>query len=167
MLVQAAALPPRSSLPAWPLVAGLASAVLLGVGTAMVYPTLIAAVSDATHPSLARPGLGVYRFWRDLGFALGALIAGLLAQALGLSAAVIAGGVAHAGIRAARGPLDHRYRPLPSRAPAVGQHPSQPLTAHEGLRLPRRGPRPRTPGPGLSSGSAAQGGPSRGQVRHP
>jgi len=74
-------------------VAGLVSAVLLGVGTAMAQPALSAAVADHTHPSWRAQGLGVYRFWRDLGYAIGAVIAGLLAQALGLSAAVIAGGV--------------------------------------------------------------------------
>ena len=52
---------------------------LLGVGTAMVYPALIAAVADHTHPPWRAQGLGVYRFWRDLGYALGAVIAGLLA----------------------------------------------------------------------------------------
>ena len=58
----------------------------------MAQPALSAAVADHTHPSWRAQGLGVYRFWRDLGYAIGAVIAGLLAQALGLSAAVIAGG---------------------------------------------------------------------------
>ena len=93
MVVQAAAFPAALLLLAWPLVAGLVSAVLLGVGTAMAQPALSAAVADHTHPSWRAEGLGVYRFWRDLGYAIGAVIAGLLAQALGLSAAVIAGGV--------------------------------------------------------------------------
>ena len=93
MVVQAAAFPAALLLLAWPLVAGLVSAVLLGVGTAMAQPALSAAVADHTHPSWRAQGLGVYRFWRDLGYAIGAVIAGLLAQALGLSAAVIAGGV--------------------------------------------------------------------------
>ena len=62
----------------------LASA-LLGLGTAMVYPTLIAAVSDASHPSWRARSLSVYRFWRDLGYAVGALSAGLIADALGLA----------------------------------------------------------------------------------
>ncbi|HEY1322366.1 MAG TPA: MFS transporter [Streptosporangiaceae bacterium] len=93
MAVQAAAFPAALLLLAWPLVAGLVSAVLLGIGTAMAQPALSAAVADHTHPSWRAQGLGVYRFWRDLGYAIGAVIAGLLAQALGLSAAVIAGGV--------------------------------------------------------------------------
>jgi MFS family permease len=59
----------------------LAAAVLLGVGTAMVYPTLIAAVSDASRPRDRARLVGVYRFWRDFGFVLGALIAGLGADA--------------------------------------------------------------------------------------
>jgi len=59
----------------------LAAAVLLGVGTAMVYPTLIAAVSDASQPVERARLVGVYRFWRDFGFVLGALIAGIGADA--------------------------------------------------------------------------------------
>ncbi len=92
MVVQAAAFPAALALPSRPLVAGLASAVLLGAGTAMVYPALIASVADHTHPAWRAQGLGVYRFWRDLGYAAGAVIAGLVAGALGLSAAVVAGG---------------------------------------------------------------------------
>jgi MFS family permease len=92
MLVQAAAFPAALWLPDGPLAAGIASAVLLGAGTAMAYPALIAAVADHTAPSWRAQGLGVYRFWRDLGYALGAVLAGLLAQALSLSAAVVAGG---------------------------------------------------------------------------
>ena len=65
----------------------LASA-LLGFGTAMVYPTLIAAVSDASHPSWRARSLSVYRFWRDLGYAIGALSAGVIADTLGLSWAI-------------------------------------------------------------------------------
>ena len=92
MMVQAAAFPVALLLLARPLTAGLASATLLGIGTAMAQPALSAAVADHTHPSWRAQSLGVYRFWRDLGYAVGAVIAGLLAQALGLSAAVIAGG---------------------------------------------------------------------------
>jgi len=65
----------------------LASA-LLGLGTAMVYPTLIAAVSDASHPSWRARSLSVYRFWRDLGYAIGALSAGMIADTLGMSWAI-------------------------------------------------------------------------------
>ncbi len=65
----------------------LASA-LLGIGTAMVYPTLIAAVSDASHPSWRARSLSVYRFWRDLGYAIGALSAGAVADVVGLAWAI-------------------------------------------------------------------------------
>ena len=63
-------------------------AVLLGVGTAMVYPTLLAAVGDVAHPAWRASAVGVYRLWRDLGYALGALLAGITADAFGLNAAV-------------------------------------------------------------------------------
>jgi MFS family permease len=63
-------------------------AVLLGVGTAMVYPTLLATIGDVAHPSWRASSLGVYRFWRDLGYAIGAIVAGTISDALGLSAAV-------------------------------------------------------------------------------
>jgi MFS family permease len=71
----------------------LAASVLLGLGTAMVYPSLIAAVSDASHPAWRARSLSVYRFWRDLGYAIGALSAGLIADAFGLAAAITAVGV--------------------------------------------------------------------------
>jgi MFS family permease len=61
---------------------------LLGVGTAMVYPTLLAAIGDVAHPSWRASSVGIYRFWRDSGYAVGALIAGLVADAFGLTAAV-------------------------------------------------------------------------------
>jgi MFS family permease len=66
----------------------LAGSLLLGVGTAMVYPSLIAAVSDASHPSWRARSLSVYRFWRDLGYAIGALSAGIITDRFGLSAAI-------------------------------------------------------------------------------
>jgi MFS family permease len=62
----------------------LLGSLLLGLGTAMVYPSLIAAVSDASHPTWRARSLSVYRFWRDLGYAIGALSAGLLADRFGL-----------------------------------------------------------------------------------
>jgi MFS family permease len=65
-----------------------ASAILLGAGTAMVYPTLLAAISDVAHPSWRASAVGVYRLWRDAGFAVGALLAGLVADLAGLAAAV-------------------------------------------------------------------------------
>jgi MFS family permease len=67
--------------------------ILLGLGTAMVYPSLIAAVSDASHPSWRARSLSVYRFWRDLGYAVGALSAGVVADAFGLSWAMSSVGV--------------------------------------------------------------------------
>jgi len=63
-------------------------AALLGVGTAMVYPTLLAAIGDVAHPSWRASAVGVYRLWRDLGYAFGALLAGVTADAFGLSAAM-------------------------------------------------------------------------------
>ena len=61
---------------------------LLGLGTAMVYPSLIAAVSDASHPTWRARSLSVYRFWRDLGYAIGALSAGIIADIFGMAWAI-------------------------------------------------------------------------------
>lgn len=67
---------------------GFASgAVWLGLGTAMVYPTLLAAIGDVAHPVWRASAVGVYRLWRDLGYAVGAVLAGTVADAFGLSAA--------------------------------------------------------------------------------
>jgi len=66
----------------------MAGSALLGIGTAMVYPTLIAAVSDASQPTWRARSLSVYRFWRDLGYAVGALSAGLIADRFGFAAAI-------------------------------------------------------------------------------
>jgi MFS family permease len=63
-------------------------AALLGVGTAMVYPTLLAAIGDVAHPSWRASSVGVYRLWRDLGYAIGALLAGATADALGLASSL-------------------------------------------------------------------------------
>jgi MFS family permease len=70
-------------------VPSLAAALLLGAGTAMVYPTLIAAVSDASQPRDRARVVGVYRFWRDFGFVLGALIAGIGADATSPRTAIL------------------------------------------------------------------------------
>jgi MFS family permease len=111
MLVQAAALAL--------LIAGngafppsLAAALLLGVGTAMVYPTLIAAVSDASQPRDRARTVGVYRFWRDFGFVLGALIAGFGADAASPRAAIaiVAALTAASGLAVAA----TSWRPRPS-----------------------------------------------------
>ncbi|MGE3885483.1 MAG: MFS transporter [Vicinamibacterales bacterium] len=63
-------------------------AILLGIGTAMVYPTLLAAIGDVAHPSWRASAVGVYRLWRDLGYAIGALLAGVTADAFGLNVAM-------------------------------------------------------------------------------
>jgi MFS family permease len=68
--------------------AWLAGAALQGIGTAMVYPTLLAAITDHAHPTWRASSLGVYRFWRDLGYAVGALISGIVADTLGFVAAI-------------------------------------------------------------------------------
>ncbi len=63
-------------------------AALLGLGTAMVYPTLLAAIGDVAHPAWRASAVGVYRLWRDLGYAIGALLAGTTADVFGLPAAM-------------------------------------------------------------------------------
>ena len=88
MLLQAAAL-------AWmALVSGFAlwaiGAVVLGVGTAMVYPTLLAAIGDVAHPNWRARSVGIYRLWRDGGFAVGALLAGVVADLASIEAAIYA-----------------------------------------------------------------------------
>jgi MFS family permease len=71
----------------------LVAGVFMGLGTAMVYPTLLAAISDVAHPSWRSSSVGVYRLWRDGGFAIGGLTAGLLADAYGIPVAIAAVGV--------------------------------------------------------------------------
>ncbi len=86
MLLQAGAIgaiAAGSSFAVW-----LAAAFVLGVGTALVYPTLIAAVADVAEPSWRGSAVGVYRLWRDLGFAIGAVVAGLIADAAGIASAI-------------------------------------------------------------------------------
>ena len=67
-----------------------AGAMLLGAGTAMVYPTLLAAIGDVAHPAWRARSVGVYRLWRDGGFAIGALLAGILADLISIPAAIYA-----------------------------------------------------------------------------
>ena len=88
------------------------AAVALGAGTALVYPTLIAAISDAVTPVARAPIVGVYRFWRDMGYVAGGLLIGLLADAIDFSGAIalVAGLTALSGLLVA---ID-----LPGRAPA-------------------------------------------------
>jgi MFS family permease len=86
MLVQAGAISLTAlgtTFPVW-----AAAAVLLGAGTAMVYPTLLAAIGDVAHPTWRARSVGVYRLWRDGGFAVGALLAGVIADAFGILAAI-------------------------------------------------------------------------------
>ena len=86
MVVQAAGIWLTVLVPTYP--AWLAGAALQGLGTAMVYPTLLAAVTDHAHPVWRASSLGVYRFWRDLGYAVGALLSGVVADLLGFGAAI-------------------------------------------------------------------------------
>jgi MFS family permease len=99
MLVQAAALGVLA-LSGGAVEVAVGAAALLGLGTALVYPTLIAAMSDAVSPVARAPVVGVYRFWRDMGYALGALIAGAVADALGDGGAIsiVAGLTAVSGL---------------------------------------------------------------------
>jgi MFS family permease len=99
MLVQAAALA-LLAIGDGAIPAAAVAAVLLGAGTALVYPTLIAAMSDAVTPVARAPIVGVYRFWRDSGYALGGIIAGTVADALGYGGAIaiVAGLTAASGL---------------------------------------------------------------------
>jgi MFS family permease len=98
MLTQAAAIgwiAATTGFAAWAL-----GAVALGAGTAMVYPTLLAAIGDVAHPSWRARSVGIYRLWRDSGFAVGALLAGVLADAVSVTAAIwaVAGLTAASGV---------------------------------------------------------------------
>jgi MFS family permease len=99
---------------------GLAAlaATILGIGTALVYPTLIAAISDAVSPVARAPAVGVYRFWRDMGYVAGGLLAGIAADAVGYGGAIaiVAGLTAASGIWVA---VDLAERP---RLPGVMAH---------------------------------------------
>jgi len=86
MLLQAAALAVVAVADTFPAWAG--AAVLLGAGTALVYPTLLAAIGDVAHPAWRARSIGVYRLWRDGGFAVGALLAGLIADLWGVRPAI-------------------------------------------------------------------------------
>jgi MFS family permease len=92
-------------------------AVLLGVGTAMVYPTLLAAISDVAHPQWRGSAVGVYRLWRDGGYAIGALLAGVLADTLGIPAAIaVIGGLTFLSGLIVAGVM---YETLPTRRAAA------------------------------------------------
>jgi len=120
MLIQAVGLAVITAGIAHALAAGLAGAFLLGAGTALVYPTLLAAVSDAAHPAWRASALGVYRFWRDAGYAIGALIGGVTATLASLDAAV---GVA-AVLTAASGILAYAF--MRESQPSHAHAPSHP-----------------------------------------
>ncbi|MDQ6747392.1 MAG: MFS transporter, partial [Candidatus Dormibacteraeota bacterium] len=116
------------------LAAGLAGAFLLGVGTALVYPALLAAVTDASHPSWRPSALGVYRFWRDSGYALGALTGGITAAIASLNAAVLLAALITATSGIASATLIRRPPPQTNETnPARGQPPPK-----------QRHPRPKT-----------------------
>lgn len=91
MLVQGGALLGLAFVGQFWLFAGLLA--LLGWGTAMVYPTFLASIAENTHPFDRAKSLGVFRFWRDMGYAIGALLTGILADAFGIPASIIAVGV--------------------------------------------------------------------------
>jgi MFS family permease len=95
------------------------AAVLLGAGTAMVYPTLLAAIGDVVDPLVRGSAVGIYRLWRDSGYAFGALISGIVAQAAGQRAAIgvvaaltfFSGALVIARMRETHAPLAHRPQP--------------------------------------------------------
>ena len=138
-----------------------ASAILLGVGTAMVYPTLLAAISDVAHPSWRATAVGVYRLWRDTGFAVGALLAGLVADLAGLEAAVwvVAALTAASGLVVAvrmyetHRPAARHDRRRRGSAAAVRDLPGPQHAA--GLPVPGRPDRPPAGPPGRAGGRHA------------
>jgi MFS family permease len=164
MAVQAAAIglvAAGTTFTAWAL-----AAVLLGAGTAMVYPTLLAAVGDVSHPTWRARSVGVYRLWRDGGFAVGALLAGTIADAYGILPAIWA----VAALTAASGLVVavRMYETRPAH-PAGEESPSgraaRPFT-QTGQVAPRDGPRrarpesrPRHRSPGGSPAVLPPGGP--------
>jgi MFS family permease len=92
------------------------AAVLLGAGTAMVYPTLLASIGDVAHPAWRARSVGIYRLWRDGGFAVGALLAGIVADLLGVRAAVwtVAALTAVSGFVVAVRMYETHHRPRPA-----------------------------------------------------
>jgi MFS family permease len=123
MLVQAAALALLAA-SGGALAITVSAAVLLGLGTALVYPTLIAAISDAVTPVARAPMVGVYRFWRDMGYVAGGIVAGLLADAVGFGGAIaaVAALTAASGLWAARD-----LRPTPWRPALAGDATTTPM----------------------------------------
>jgi MFS family permease len=103
-----------------PYAAWIAGSVLLGLGTALVYPTLLAAISDRAHPRWRASAVGVYRLWRDSGYAVGAILSGVIADAFGLVAAIVFVGVLTSlsgvivAVRMIESPLHKAERSTPS-----------------------------------------------------
>lgn len=102
--------------------------VLLGLGTALVYPTLLAAVSDVAHPEWRASAVGVYRLWRDGGYAVGGLLAGVLADLVGLpfAATTVAALTFASGVVV----LGRMYETLPAKRPDVALENPSPVTPH-------------------------------------
>ena len=101
------------------------ASVLLGIGTAMVYPTFLAAIGDIAHPSWRGSAVGVYRLWRDSGYAIGAILAGILADAFGTRQAIAAVGglTVFTGLLVALVMLEtlvHRNSPINSLLSVIG-----------------------------------------------
>jgi len=96
----------------------LVAAALQGLGTAMVYPTLLAAITDHAHPTWRASSLGVYRFWRDLGYAIGALLSGFVADVVGFGAAIhlVAALTLISGLVVVGAMARPRATPVPARA---------------------------------------------------
>jgi MFS family permease len=120
MLLQAAAIglvAAGTTFPVWAV-----AQILLGIGTALVYPTLLAVIGDVAHPAWRARAVGVYRLWRDGGFAVGALLAGILADAFGLTTAVwaVAALTAASGLIVAVRMYETHPRPAPSGDPDQG-----------------------------------------------
>ena len=65
------------------------AAAVLGWGTAMVYPTFLAAIADNIHPQQRAEGIGIFRLWRDMGYAIGALLTGIIADSFGINISII------------------------------------------------------------------------------
>ena len=122
MWVQAVALAVIAAADAFALWA--VAAVLLGLGTAMVYPTLLASIGDVAHPAWRARSVGVYRLWRDGGFAVGALLAGIVADALGVRAAVwtVAALTAVSGLVVAVRMYETHHPPAAAEAEEGAQH---------------------------------------------
>jgi MFS family permease len=110
--------------------------VLLGLGTALVYPTLLAAVSDVAHPEWRASAVGVYRLWRDGGYAIGALLAGALADLLGVPWAI--GAIAALTLASGAVVLGRMYETLPAKRagdklPELARHVDGPVVARPGM----------------------------------